>query len=71
MDNEMEIGKKVQELGVMSKGKLHQSWYRVVNGNRVGLVIYWNMTTTLLLFIQLFQISESRGNDKGELNRSS
>ena len=30
----MEIGKKVRESEVMSKGKLHWSWYRVVDRGR-------------------------------------
>ena len=30
----MEIGKKVQESGVVSKGKSHQSWYGVVDGGK-------------------------------------
>ena len=34
MDNETEIGKKVQESGVMSKGKSHRSWYGVVDGGQ-------------------------------------
>ena len=37
----MEIGKKVQESGVMFKGKLHQSWYRVVDGG-------WSWTYNIL-----------------------
>ena len=41
MDNETEIGKKVQESGVMSKGKSHRSWYGVVDGG-------WSWTCNIL-----------------------
>jgi len=34
VDNETEIGKKVQESGVMSKGKPHRSWYGAVDGGQ-------------------------------------